>query len=86
MLEQLAEIENAQGKFLDAVRLYRQLMTLAPASPRLCAWQVEVVKNTLAQGGSRAEPEALRELERLAAVNARFHDGAQAANGAARKR
>jgi tetratricopeptide (TPR) repeat protein len=75
MLEQLADLYNQQGKFPDAVRCYRQLMASAPQSPRLCAWQAEVVKNTLAQAGARAEPDSVRELERLSALQARSSAG-----------
>jgi TolA-binding protein len=74
MLEQLAELYDTEGRFLDAIRLYRQLMALQPSSPRLCAWQLAVAKSTLAHAGSRAEPETVRELERLVAVEVRARD------------
>jgi TolA-binding protein len=74
MLEQLAELESSQGKFLDAVRLYRQLIALQPNSQKVCSWQSEIVRNTLAHGGSRAEPESVRELERLTALQAKSKD------------
>lgn len=68
MLEQLAELYNAQGKFHDSIKVYRQLMSLQPGSPKLCLWQAEVVKNTLSATGSRAAGETVKELQRLAAV------------------
>jgi tetratricopeptide (TPR) repeat protein len=74
MLEQLAELDAGDGRFVDAVRLYRQLMALAPASPRLCAWQAEVVRATLGASGSRAEAETVRELGRLTELEARSAD------------
>jgi tetratricopeptide (TPR) repeat protein len=74
MLEQLADLFSQQGKFPEAIRTYRQLMALSPSSPKLCAWQTEVVKNTMAQAGSRAEPETVREMERLSALQAQSHD------------
>jgi tetratricopeptide (TPR) repeat protein len=69
MLEQLAELYDSQGKSWDAVKLYRQLMALAPDSPRLCTWQSEVLRNTLSASGARAQAETAREVERLAAVH-----------------
>jgi len=72
MLEQLAELYNSQGKFSDAVKLYRQLMAIAPASPRLCVWQSEVLRNTLSASGARAQAATAREVERLAAVYAKL--------------
>lgn len=68
MLEQLAELYNSQGKFEDSSKTYRQLMKLAMNSPKLCAWQTEVLRNTLSKTGSRATAESVQELQRLAAV------------------
>ncbi|MSP62027.1 MAG: tetratricopeptide repeat protein [Myxococcales bacterium] len=68
MLEQLGEIFNSQGKFREAIAVYHQLMALTPGSPRLCAWQIEVVKNTLSATGSKGDPVTVEELARLAAV------------------
>lgn len=68
MMEQLGELYNAQGQFADSIKVYRNLMVLNPSSPKLCAWQTEVMKNTLSLTGSRATPEVVKELQRLAAV------------------
>jgi TolA-binding protein len=85
MLEQLALLYHEQGKFDSATRLYRQLMALFPQSPRVCGWQSEVVRATLAMGGSRAEPDAARELGRLAALAARERDGSECRDTTARE-
>jgi tetratricopeptide (TPR) repeat protein len=74
MLEQLADLYNAQGKFLDSVKTYRELIDLAvkkkqiPENGKLCTWQHEILKNTLSMTGSRAVPETVKELQRLSAV------------------
>jgi tetratricopeptide (TPR) repeat protein len=68
MLEQLGEIWGSQGKFRDAIAIYHRLMSLSPTSPRLCAWQFEVVRNELSATGSKAVPSSENELERLSAV------------------
>jgi tetratricopeptide (TPR) repeat protein len=68
MMEQLGELYNAQGQFVDSVKIYRNLMVLEPNSTRLCAWQYEVMKNTLSLTGSRAAPDTVKELQRMAAV------------------
>lgn len=68
MLEQLAELFNAQGKFLDSIKVYRELIKLNPGTEKLCNWQTEILKNTLSMTGSRAVPETVKELQRLSAV------------------
>ena len=74
MLEQLADLYNAQGKFLDSIKTYRELIDLAvkkkqiPENGKLCTWQTEILKNTLSMTGSRAVPETVKELQRLSAV------------------
>ncbi len=68
MMEQLGELWNGDGRFLDAVQVYHRLMAQAPSSPRLCAWQLEVARNVVSATGSKADPSAATELERLAAV------------------
>jgi tetratricopeptide (TPR) repeat protein len=64
MLERLGEIYTEQGKFADAVKIYRQLIALDPNDDRVCLWQGEIVKATLP--GSKREQ--VTELQRLAAV------------------
>ncbi|MSP59380.1 MAG: tetratricopeptide repeat protein [Myxococcales bacterium] len=68
MLEMLGEMYNAQGKFDNSIKVYRQLMKNTPGSLKLCNWQQEILKNTLSKTGSRATGESVQELERLAAV------------------
>ncbi len=68
MLEQLAELYNAQGKFLDSIKTYRELIKLNPGTLKLCNWQTEILKNTLSMTGSRAVPETVKELTRLSFV------------------
>lgn len=68
MLEQLAELYNAQGQFVDSIKVYRNLMTLEPNNPKLCVWQSEVLNNTLSMTGSRATPDSVKELQRLSKV------------------
>lgn len=68
MMEQLGELYNSQGMFVESVKVYRNLMTIAPESPKLCRWQTEVMRNTLSITGSRAAPETVKELQRLSAV------------------
>ena len=86
MLEQLAELFAGQGKFGEAARLYRQLIAQAPASPRVCMWQGEVVKATLGETGARAEPATVRELERPDALVALTADRACRENASALER
>ena len=80
MMEQLAELYNAQGKFADSVQAYRQLIELSVKKKafeekgRLCTWQTEILKNTLSMTGSRAVPETVKELQRLSAVYEQFRD------------
>jgi tetratricopeptide (TPR) repeat protein len=68
MMEQLGELYNGQGMFADSIKVYRQLMANDPKSPKLCIWQTEVMRNTLSMTGSRATPDTVKELQRLAAV------------------
>lgn len=68
MLEQLAELYNTMGKFDDSIQVYRELIRLTPTSPKLCSWQTEILRNTLSKTGSRATPDAVKELQRLSAV------------------
>ncbi len=80
MLEQLADLYNAQGKFGDSIQTYRQLIDLSVKKKafeekgRLCAWQTEILKNTLSMTGSRAVPETVKELQRLSAVYEQFRE------------
>src|SRR5262249_49714398 len=68
MMEQLGELYNSQGQFADSIKVYRNLMVLDPGNPKLCAWPTEGMKNTLSMTGSRAAPDTVKELQRLAAV------------------
>lgn len=68
MLEQLADLYNAQGKFADSIKTYRELIKLNPGTTKLCNWQTEILKNTLSMTGSRAVPDTVKELQRLSAV------------------
>ena len=68
MMEQLGELYNSQGMFEESIKVYRNLMAIAPTSNKLCSWQTEVMKNTLSKTGSRAAPDTVKELQRLAAV------------------
>jgi tetratricopeptide (TPR) repeat protein len=72
MMEQLGELYNGQGQFTDSIKVYRNLMTLEPNSPKVCNWQYEVMKNTLSYTGSRAAPDTVKELQRLSAVYEKF--------------
>src|SRR5262249_1793357 len=63
-----ADLYNAEGKFLDSIKTYRELIKLNPGTTKLCAWQTEILKNTLSMTGSRAVPETVKELTRLSAV------------------
>lgn len=74
MMEQLGELYNAQGQFLDSIKVYRNMMVLEPNSPKLCAWQGEVMKNTLSATGSRASADNVKELQRLGAVYEKVKD------------
>jgi len=80
MMEQLADLYNAQGKFADSIAAYRQLIDLAVKKKafeekgKLCNWQTEILKNTLSMTGSRAVPETVKELQRLSAVYEQFSD------------
>ncbi len=68
MLEALGELYNSQGQFQDSIKIFRQLMAIEPKSPKVCNWQTEVMHNTLAYTGSKAHPENVKELQRLAEV------------------
>jgi tetratricopeptide (TPR) repeat protein len=68
MLESLGELYNGQGQFQDSIKVYRQLIALEPKSPKVCNWQTEVMHNTLSYTGSKAHPDNVKELQRLADV------------------
>jgi TolA-binding protein len=74
MMELLGELYNGQGMFEESIKVYRQLMALFKESPKLCAWQTEVMRNTLSKTGSRAAPDTVKELQRLAAVYDKYKD------------
>ena len=74
MLEQLGELYNSQGQFSDAIKIYRQLMTISPNDVKVCTWENEVLKNVLSMTGAKASPDAVKELQRLAAVYDKFKD------------
>src|SRR5581483_2225916 len=62
MLDALAALYGNEGRFADAIKLWRQLIALEPEAPSLCARQIEIVKATLGLTGSRAESPTVREL------------------------
>lgn len=66
MLEMLAELYFSTGKFVEAIKVYRQMIGLNPGSERVCAWQNEVVKASLA---ATPKAEQVKEVQRLANVN-----------------
>src|SRR5678816_3300506 len=74
MEEALGELYNGQGQFSDAVKVYHQLMQIAPNDPKICTWQNEVLKNVLSMTGAKASPEAVKELQRLAGIYDRVKD------------
>lgn len=74
MMELLGELYNSQGQFGESIKVFRNLMTLAPQSKKLCNWQTEVMKNTLSMTGSRAAPDTVKELQRLSAVYEKIKD------------
>jgi tetratricopeptide (TPR) repeat protein len=74
MMEMLGELYNAQGQFAESIKVFRNLMALAPTSKKLCYWQTEVMKNTLSMTGSRAAPDTVKELQRLAAIYDKVRD------------
>jgi len=69
MLELLADSYQGKGKFLDAIKVFRQLMSLNPESPQLCAWQNEVVRATLA---AKSKADQVKEVQRMAAIYEAF--------------
>lgn len=72
MLDQLAELYNAQGKFRESNTTYRQLIKIDPALAKLCGIRTAILKNTLSDTGSRALPEVVKELKQLSAVYAKI--------------
>jgi tetratricopeptide (TPR) repeat protein len=78
MMELLAELYGSQGKFAESIESYRQLVALSlkgkafSENGKLCAWQTEILRNTLAMTGSRAVPETVKELQRLSGVSEQF--------------
>ncbi len=74
MMEQLGELYNGQGMFPQSIKVYRNLMALAPTSGKLCSWQTEVMRNQLSMSGSRATADTVKELQRLAAVYDKVKD------------
>ena len=65
MLERLGETYSMQGKYAEAIVSRRLQMKSGPHSPRLCAWQIDVVDATGALG---APARTARELTRLAQI------------------
>ena len=62
----LADLYFDQGKHRQAMVVYRKLMALSPGSEQLCAWQVRVVRCSLA---SRDKAGQLVEARRLIAAH-----------------
>lgn len=65
MLEMLAELYFSMGKFVETIKSYRQIIGLNEGSERVCAWQNEVVKASLA---AVPKGEQVKEVQRLANV------------------
>lgn len=63
MIEALAELYFGSGKFIEAIKVYRQMISLVPDSERVCAWQNEVMKASLA---AVPKGEQVKEAQRLA--------------------
>jgi TolA-binding protein len=72
MLEALGERYWEQGKTDASTQVYRRIIADNPRSPRICEWQVKVLRN--ANATSR-KPDQIQELERLAAVHDRLPTG-----------
>ena len=66
MLERLAVRYMQLGQFTYSGRVYQQLVALAPTSPSVCAWQVNVVRSTLIAG---TKPQQVDEIQFLAALD-----------------
>jgi tetratricopeptide (TPR) repeat protein len=71
MLERLAVQYEKWGRFAYSSRVYQQLLALAPMSPRVCSWQVNVVQNTLSAG---TKPEQILEIQQLVLVDHQLAD------------
>lgn len=65
MLERLANMYYDQGKFLDSVQVFKNLIRLNPKSKTLCSWQYNIVRATLSGKDKRQQ---VVETKRLAAV------------------
>ncbi|MCC6747684.1 MAG: tetratricopeptide repeat protein [Deltaproteobacteria bacterium] len=65
MLERLANMYYDQGKFLDSILVYKQLIKLDSNSKSLCSWQYNIVRATLSGRDKRSQ---VVEVKRLAAV------------------
>lgn len=65
MLERLGQIYYDQGKNLEAIEVYKQLMSLEPRSPKLCDWQYAVLNATRS---GKEKPDHVVEAKRMAAV------------------
>jgi tetratricopeptide (TPR) repeat protein len=76
LLERLAEGYGEKGRWREAAATLRELIAGHVDSPRLCEWQGQIVRATLATGGRR---EQLSEMQRLGAVLARLESNRGAA-------
>ena len=62
MLESLAELYWEQGMFPESSKIYRKIITLNEASPRLCEWQNKILRNTLSAGNKKDQVQELKRL------------------------
>jgi tetratricopeptide (TPR) repeat protein len=75
LLERLAETYAEKNRWDRSTALLRELIAGHVDSPRLCAWQGEIVRGALATG---TRDEQLAEIQRLGAVLARVEAGKSA--------
>ena len=66
LMEKLAGLYFDQGKLLDAIEAYQQLMRLQPADSRVCDWQLRVLQAQLSLGKMTAQVAAAREAVAVA--------------------
>lgn len=66
MLERLAAHYAERGQFDYSSNVYHQLTALAPTSPKACAWQVNVVHNTLIAG---TKPDQMFQIQLLVVID-----------------
>jgi len=62
MLESLAELYWEQGMFNESSKIYRKIIVLNEASPRICEWQNKILRNTLSGGNKKDQVQELKRL------------------------